>query len=73
MFKMKLIFKKGGGWFHPVHFHMVDAIIVARRRNPMKAYEVDAAKDTFFLGPRDSVRVLVRFGPVSGSFMFHCQ
>lgn len=74
-------FKSGGGWFHPVHIHLVDFFIVKREKEtlgivqPMvvRAYELLSPKDVFYLGPSEVVYVIARFGVHKGDYMFHCH
>jgi FtsP/CotA-like multicopper oxidase with cupredoxin domain len=74
-------FKTGGGWFHPVHMHLVDFFIIQRKKEtlgiiePMvvRTYEERSPKDVFYLGPSDVVYVVARFGPHKGDYMFHCH
>lgn len=74
-------FKTGGGWFHPIHMHLVDFFVLKREREvlgqlePMviKTYEYLSPKDVFYLGPSQVVYALVRFGAHKGDYMFHCH
>jgi len=74
-------FKTGGGWFHPVHVHLVDFFVIRRLKEtlgviePMivKSYEQLSPKDVFYLGPSEVVYVIARFGPHKGDYMFHCH
>ena len=74
-------FKTGGGWFHPIHMHLVDFFVLKREREvlgqiePMviKTYENFSPKDVFYLGPSQNVYVLARFGAHKGDYMFHCH
>jgi len=69
-----------GGWFHPVHIHLVDFKILSRNgsASQVKAYE-KGPKDTVYVGENETVRVLMRFGdpkaPVKnvGKYMIHCH
>ena len=33
--------RTGGGWFHPIHIHLVDFYVIARNRDPaqVRSYE----------------------------------
>lgn len=53
---------KAGGWFHPVHIHLVDVQILSRNGKPPFDYERDW-KDVFYVGPNEDVRVIAKFGP----------
>jgi spore coat protein A len=61
-----------GGWFHPLHIHLVDGQILDRNGKPPFPYE-RGPKDVFYLGENETVRVLMRFGPQNGRYMVHCH
>lgn len=74
-------FKTGGGWFHPIHMHLVDFFLLRRDREViggiepvgLRTNEIMSPKDVFYLGPSEVIYVLVRFGPHKGDYMFHCH
>lgn len=67
-------FQSGGGWFHPVHMHLVDFYIIDRDRDGgLHDYEKLSPKDILYLGPSQKIFVLIRFGPHKGDYMFHCH
>jgi FtsP/CotA-like multicopper oxidase with cupredoxin domain len=67
-----------GGWFHPVHIHLVDFKILSRNGRAPSAYE-QGPKDVAYVGENETVRVIMRFGdpkaPVKnvGRYMLHCH
>ncbi|MGH3335543.1 MAG: multicopper oxidase family protein [Nocardioides sp.] len=61
-----------GGWFHPIHVHLVDFKILDRNGQPPFAYEV-GRKDTVYLGEGETIRVIAKFGPREGKYMMHCH
>jgi spore coat protein A, manganese oxidase len=61
-----------GGWFHPVHIHLVDLQILSRNGQPPFAYE-RGWKDVFYVGEVETVEVVARFGPNRGKYMMHCH
>jgi spore coat protein A, manganese oxidase len=61
-----------GGWFHPVHIHLVDFQILDRNGQPPRPYE-RGPKDVAYVGEGETVRVLMRFGPQIGRYMMHCH
>jgi FtsP/CotA-like multicopper oxidase with cupredoxin domain len=63
---------KSGGWFHPIHIHLVDFKILDRNGRPPFAFEL-GPKDVAYVGENESVRVLARFGPQRGRYMMHCH
>ena len=67
-----------GGWFHPVHIHLVDFKILDRNGKPPFDYEL-GPKDVVYVGEGEKVRVMMTFGnpdgPVrnTGKYMVHCH
>jgi spore coat protein A, manganese oxidase len=51
-----------GGWFHPLHIHLVDFQVVSRNGAPPPAYE-RGPKDVIYTGENEKVDVLMRFHP----------
>jgi FtsP/CotA-like multicopper oxidase with cupredoxin domain len=66
------LFNKSGGWFHPVHIHLVDFQVLDRNGKPPFAYE-KGPKDVVYVGEGESVRVLMRFTNQRGRYMMHCH
>lgn len=64
-------FETGGGWFHPIHIHLVDFFVLMR--DDLRPYEIESPKDVFYLGNSEVVWVIARFGPHKGDYMFHCH
>ena len=66
-----------GGWFHPLHIHLVDAKIIGRNTNGGKPFAWERGpKDVFYLGENESVTALMQFdtGAASGGrYMIHCH
>ena len=55
---------ESGGWFHPVHVHLIGARIVARNTNGGKPFAWEAGpKDVFYTGEGESVTALIQFVP----------
>ena len=63
---------KSGGWFHPVHIHLVDFKIISRNGKAPMPYEA-GHKDVVYVGEGEKVKVLMRFGPHKGRYMVHCH
>ena len=68
-------FKTGGGWFHPVHIHLIDFFLLKREGSTygLQPYEDRSSKDVFYLGPGETIWVIARFGAHKGDYMFHCH
>jgi len=63
---------KSGGWFHPVHIHLIDFKILSRNGRPPFNYEL-GPKDVVYVGEAEKVRLLMTFGPHRGKYMVHCH
>jgi spore coat protein A len=61
-----------GGWFHPVHIHLVDFKVLSRDGRRPFDYEL-GPKDVVYTGEKEIVRVIMRFGPHRGRYMVHCH
>ena len=69
---------KSGGWFHPVHVHLVDFKILGRKEGdgkPQKpAYPWERGpKDVVYVAEGEIVRMIMKFGPQKGKYMIHCH
>ncbi len=68
---------ESGGWFHPVHIHLVNAKISARNTNGGKPFAWELGpKDVFYLGENESVTALMQFNTQpngEGKYMIHCH
>jgi FtsP/CotA-like multicopper oxidase with cupredoxin domain len=62
----------GGGWFHPLHMHLVDFKILSRNGRPPFDYE-RGPKDVAYVGGGETVRAIMKFRPHSGRYMVHCH
>jgi FtsP/CotA-like multicopper oxidase with cupredoxin domain len=63
---------KSGGWFHPIHIHLVDFKIISRNGRAPFPYEA-GPKDVVYVGEGERVKLLMRFGPHQGRYMVHCH
>ncbi|XP_014562388.1 hypothetical protein COCVIDRAFT_32842 [Bipolaris victoriae FI3] len=65
----------GGNASHPVHIHLVDFQILSRTggRNTVMPYETAGMKDVVWVAPGEVVRVVARYAPWKGVYMFHCH
>jgi spore coat protein A, manganese oxidase len=68
---------RSGGWFHPVHIHLVDFQILNRKlgsANPIAPYDYEKGpKDVVYIGENETVKVLMRFEHQRGKYMMHCH
>ncbi|TFC77846.1 multicopper oxidase family protein [Cryobacterium cheniae] len=71
------LINSSGGWFHPLHVHLVDAKIIGRNTNRGKPFVWEnGPKDVVYLGENESATVLMQFdtGPnAGGRYMIHCH
>ncbi|NMG06088.1 multicopper oxidase family protein [Brasilonema sp. UFV-L1] len=58
--------------FHPMHVHLIDAQILDRNSQSPFAYE-RGLKDVFYVGENETVRVIGKFRPHTGKYMYHCH
>ncbi|KAI5271595.1 oxidase cueO precursor [Aureobasidium subglaciale] len=65
----------GGGWSHPIHIHLVDFQITSRvgGRGQVLPYEAVSLKDVIWLDTGETVKVIARYAPWDGLYMFHCH
>ena len=70
-----------GGWFHPVHIHLVDFQILRRNDGPVFPYE-QGWKDVAYVGANETLELLMTFHepeaidptqPTLGKFVMHCH
>jgi spore coat protein A len=57
------LWNKGGGWFHPVHIHLIDFKVIGRTNGNVKGvmpYEL-GPKDVVYVGEGEKVDVLIKF------------
>ena len=73
--------RTGGGWFHPLHIHLVDFQIISRNGRPPFDYE-RGPKDVVYVGEDETVRLLMKFtlqdgggrsANRGGRYMVHCH
>jgi spore coat protein A len=63
---------KSGGWFHPIHIHLVDFKILTRNGRPPAPQE-RGPKDVVYLGENETIRLLMKFEGHTGRYMLHCH
>ena len=63
-----------GGWFHPVHIHLINFQILSRTGGRNKVFDYERGpKDVVYLGENETATVIARFGPQPGRYMLHCH
>jgi len=71
------IVNASGGWFHPVHIHLIDGKIIARNTPSGQAFAWEGGpKDVFYTGEGESITVLMQFTTgvqEGGRYMIHCH
>ncbi len=71
------IVNASGGWFHPLHIHLVDAKIIGRNTNGGKPFAWERGpKDVFYAGENESITALMQFdtgAAAGGRYMVHCH
>lgn len=65
----------GGGWSHPIHVHLVDFQVIGRTGSSRAVlpYEAAGQQDVVWVGPGETVKLIARFSPWPGRYMFHCH
>ena len=72
---------RSGGWFHPLHIHLVDFRILSRNGRPAFAWE-EGPKDVVYIGENETVRLAMKFTlqkgggnsrNAGGRYMIHCH
>ncbi len=61
-----------GGWFHPVHIHLLEFKILDRNGAPPFDFE-RGPKDVAYVGEGETVRAIMQFAPHRGRYMIHCH
>jgi FtsP/CotA-like multicopper oxidase with cupredoxin domain len=70
-----------GGWFHPVHIHLVDFKVLSRKGGSgrVEAWE-RGPKDVVYVGEAEVVRLITKYemppgpaGAAGGKYMIHCH
>ncbi|MGY1704741.1 multicopper oxidase domain-containing protein [Geodermatophilus sp. SYSU D00697] len=61
-----------GGWFHPLHVHLVDFRVLSRNGQPPRPEE-RGPKDVVYVGENETVRLIMRFEHEDGRYMIHCH
>lgn len=61
-----------GNWWHPVHIHMEEFVILSRNGKAPPAHE-RGRKDVVLIRPGEVVRIFIRFRDFTGKYMMHCH
>ena len=64
---------KSGGWFHPVHIHLIDFKVLSRNGKAPFAWEL-GPKDVVYVGEGEKIRLLHEVRRrTRGKYMVHCH
>jgi spore coat protein A len=63
---------RSGGWFHPLHIHLVDFRVLSRNGRAPFDNEL-GPKDVVVVGENERVRLVMRFEHQRGRYMVHCH
>ena len=63
---------RSGGWYHPLHIHLIDFKVLSRNGRAPFDWE-RGPKDVVYVGENETVRVAMTFGPHRGRYMVHCH
>jgi len=63
---------KGGGWWHPIHVHLIEFLVLNRTRRPLEPYE-RGPKDTIFLRSNETATVAIKWNHFAGEYVMHCH
>jgi FtsP/CotA-like multicopper oxidase with cupredoxin domain len=64
---------EAGGWGHPVHIHLGRFRTIEVEGREPRPGELTGFKDTIWVGPNQTVRVVHQFWNFPGRFVFHCH
>jgi spore coat protein A len=62
----------GGGWWHPVHVHLVEFLALSRTGRPLQPWE-KGPKDTLLLRSNETVTLTMRWNHFDGLYVLHCH
>jgi spore coat protein A len=69
-----IVTNSSGGWFHPLHIHLVDFRVLKRNGAAPYAWEAAGGKDVVYVGENETVELLMQFHPQDhGRYMIHCH
>lgn len=63
---------KSGGWWHPIHVHLVEFRVLHRTGRPLAPYE-HGPKDTVLLRSNETAEVVMRWKDFRGTYVLHCH
>lgn len=62
----------GGGWSHPIHIHLEEFRIL-QRNGGIPGAEEQGRHDVVVLGPKEFVKIYIRFRTFTGKYVMHCH
>ena len=63
---------RGGGWWHPIHVHLIEFQVLNRTRRPLAPYE-RGPKDTILLRGNETAEVAMKWEHFPGRYVMHCH
>lgn len=66
------LYNNSGGWFHPIHIHLVDFVVQSRNGRAPFVWE-KGLKDVAYVGENETVPVKMQFTPHLGEYVMHCH
>jgi FtsP/CotA-like multicopper oxidase with cupredoxin domain len=67
------LINEAGGWGHPVHLHQGRFRVIDVQGRAPRPGEFEGFKDTVWVGPNQTIRVVHQFWDFTGRFVFHCH
>lgn len=68
-----ILTNNAGGWGHPVHLHLGRFRVIDVQGRRPRPGELEGFKDTVWVGPNQTIRVVHQFWNFRGKFVFHCH
>ena len=62
----------GGGWWHPIHVHLIEFLPLSRTRRPLQPQE-RGLKDTILIRSNEEATVAMRWDHFRGLYVMHCH
>ena len=66
------LINNGGGWWHPIHIHLIEFLVLKRTPRPLQPFE-RGLKDTILLQSNDVAEVAMKWNHFRGDYVMHCH